>query len=83
MDIRIGKVTHFYDHISVAVVELSGALTLGDKIAILGHTTEFTQTVESMEVEHHKINSAPAGQEIALKVWDTVRKGDLIYKVVE
>ena len=83
MDIRIGKVTHFYSQISVAVVELSGELKLGEKIAILGHTTEFTQTVESMEIEHHKITSAQAGQEIALKVWDTVRKGDLIYKVVE
>lgn len=83
MDIRVGKVTHFYSQISVAVVELSDTLKLGDKIAILGHTTEFTQTVESMEIEHHKINAAQAGQEIALKVWDTVRKGDLVYKVVE
>jgi translation elongation factor EF-1alpha len=83
MDIRVGKVTHYYSRISVAVVELSAELKLGDKIAILGHTTEFTQTVESVEIEHHKINIAGAGQEIALKVWDAVRKGDLIYKVVE
>jgi len=83
MDIRVGIVTHYYSRISVAVVELSAELKLGDKIAILGHTTEFTQTVESMEIEHHKINSAGAGQEIALKVWDAVRKGDLVYKVVE
>ncbi|OGO25477.1 MAG: translation elongation factor-like protein [Chloroflexi bacterium RBG_16_52_11] len=83
MDIRVGKVTHYYSRISVAVVELNAELKLGDKIAILGHSTEFTQTVESMEIEHHKINSAGAGQEIALKVWGAVRKGDLVYKVVE
>lgn len=83
MDIRIGKVTHYYNRISVAVVELSGELKVGDKIAIVGHTTEFSQTVESMEIEHKKIQSAGPGQEVAIKVWDAVRAGDLVYKVVE
>ena len=83
MDIRIGKVTHYYNKISVAVLELSETLNVGDKVAFVGHTTEFSQPVESLEIEHHKIQSAGAGQEVALKVWETVRNGDLVYKVVE
>jgi len=82
MDILIGKVTHYYNRISVAVVELAGELRVGDQIAILGHTTEFTQPVESLEIEHHKIQSAATGQEVALKVWEAVRAGDLVYKVM-
>jgi putative protease len=81
MDILIGKVTHYYNRISVAVVELVGELCVGEHIAILGHTTEFTQPVESLEIEHHKIEKAGAGQEVALKVWEAVRAGDLVYKV--
>jgi translation elongation factor EF-1alpha len=81
MDILIGKVTHYYNRISVAVVELAGELSVGDRIAILGHTTEFTQPVESLEIEHHKIEKAGSGQEVALKVWEAVRTGDLVYKV--
>jgi putative protease len=82
MDILIGKITHYYNRISVAVVELAGELCVGDQIAILGHTTEFTQPVESLEIEHKKIQAAGAGQEVALKVWEAVRAGDLVYKVV-
>ncbi len=63
------------------MIELVGELRVGDRIAILGHTTEVTQPVESLEIEHHKIEKAGAGQEVALKVWEAVRAGDLIYKV--
>jgi hypothetical protein len=81
MDILIGKVTHYYNRISVALVELAGELSVGDRIALLGHTTEFIQPVESLEIEHHKIEKAGSGQEVAVKVWETVRIGDLVYKV--
>jgi len=83
MDIHIGKVTHYYTRLGVAVLELDDELKLGDTVLFLGHTTEFTQEVSSMEVNHHKIQSAGPGMEVALKVDDEVRKGDLIYKVVE
>lgn len=83
MDILIGKVTHFYNRISVAVLELEGEIKLGDRIAILGHTTEFTQTVESLEIDHQNVEVATSGEDVALKVWDSVRDGDLVYKVVE
>ncbi len=83
MEVQVGRVTHYYNRISVAVLKLTGDLKVGDRIEILGKTTEFTQLVTSMEVEHQKIPAASAGMEVALKVADTVRKGDIVYKIVE
>ncbi len=80
MDILIGKVVHFYNRINVAVLELNDELKIGDTIRIVGHTTEFTQTVESLEIEHLKVQSAGPG-EVALKLWEYARRGDEIYKV--
>ena len=83
MDIRIGKVTHYYSRLGVAVLELDDRLALGDIVLILGHTTELIQEVSSLEVNHHKLPSAGPGEEVAFKVGEAVRKGDLVYKVVE
>lgn len=83
MDIRVGTVTHYYDRISVAVLELTGELNIGDAIRILGRTTEFDQRIDSMEIEHQKVQSAGPGMDVALKVVEPVRKGDAVYKVVE
>lgn len=83
MDVRVGKVTHYYDRISVAVLELTGELKVGDTIHILGRSTDLDQSVGSMEIEHQKIQSAGAGTEVALKVIDRVRKGDAVLKAVE
>jgi len=80
---HIGRVTHYYKRIGVAVLELSGGLKVGDVVHIRGHTTDFTQPVESLEIEHQKIQSVGPGAEIALKVIERVRKGDAIYKVME
>ena len=55
MDIRVGKVTHYYSRISVAVVELSGELSVGETIHILGRITDIDQQVDSMEIGHQKI----------------------------
>lgn len=83
MEERIGKVTHFYNRIRVAVLDVSGELKMGDVIHIVGRTTDFTQGVKSMEIEHQKVESAGPGTEIALKVISRVRKGDSVYKVTE
>lgn len=83
MDIRVGKITHYYNHISVAVLELTGDLKVGDRIRILGSTTDFDQRVGSMEIEHQKIQSAGSGTEVALKVMESVSKGDFVYRIVE
>jgi len=78
---KVGRIEHFYSKAGVAVVEVSGPLKKGDKILIRGGTTNFTQVVESMEVEHEQLNEAKAGQRIGLKVADRVRENDMVYKV--
>lgn len=83
MNLLIGRVTHYYPRISVAVLDLTGALKAGDTVLIQGKTTDLTQHVESMEIEHHKIQSAGPGMEIALQVPEPVREGDKVYKVVD
>lgn len=80
--IEIGRVTHFFTKISVAVVELSGALTVGDTILVKGPTTDLEQVVDSMQIEHENIGKAEAGQSIGLKVEQRVREGDLVYKKI-
>lgn len=83
METKIGHITHFYNRISVAVLSLTDKLEVGDRILILGHTTDFIQNVSSMEIEHKKILSAGPGDEVALKVIEPVRKSDEIYKIIE
>ena len=75
----IGKVTHFFGKINVAVIELDSTLNVGDKISIEGPLTNFKQTVDSMQIEHENLDSAGKGQAIGLKVKDRVRVGDLVY----
>lgn len=78
----IGVVTHYYSHLGVAVAQLNkGSLTTGDTIHVKGHTTDFTQTVTSMEYEHQHIDQAGAGQNIGLKVIDHAREHDIVYRV--
>ena len=79
---EVGKVTHFFSKISVAVVELNAPLSVGDKIRIMGPTTDFEQTVDSMQIEHETVETAKAGQSIGLKVKEHVRETDTVYKTV-
>lgn len=79
---EVGKVTHFFTKISVAVIELKASISVGDRILIKGPTTNLEQTVESMEIEHEKVTRAEAGQSIGLKVDDRVREADTVYKIV-
>jgi putative protease len=79
----VGKVTHYYTHLGVAVVELEDELKIGDVIHIKGHTSDFTQTVDSMQIEHQPIEVAKPGQAIGLKVKEHAREHDIVYKVEE
>jgi putative protease len=81
METKIGRVTHFYNRISVAVLSLTERLEIGDKILIEGHSTELVQEVTSMEIEHQKVTSVGPGDEVALKVDEPVKEGDIIYKM--
>ena len=77
----IGKITHYFGNIGVAVIELSSALKIGDNIRIVGGDTDFTQVVGSMEVEHQKVDTAKKGEAVGLKVEQKVREGYKVYKV--
>jgi putative protease len=78
--VEVGKITHFFSKISVAVIELRGSLKVGDTIAIKGPTTDFEQLVDSMQIEHENVARAEAGQSIGLKVVQRVRETDVVYK---
>lgn len=81
-EIPIGRVTHYFPHVQAGVVKiLKDSLETGQTIKIKGHTTNFTLTIESMQVDHVPVNKADKGAEIGLKVNSRVRNGDLIYKV--
>lgn len=78
---QIGKVTNYYSKIMVAVIELTGPIKIGSTIAIKGATTDFTQTVDSMQIDREPIERAKSGQAIGLKVAEKVRPGDTVYLV--
>jgi len=78
---EVGKVTHFFDHISVAVIELSHALKAGETIHVKGATTDFTQKVDSMQIEHKAVPEAKKGQSIGMKVAEPVKEHDKVFVV--
>ena len=77
----IGKVTHYFSKIGVAVIELSDTLKVGETIRIVGGETDFNQVIESMEIEHQKVETAKAGDSVGLKVSQKVRDGYKVYKI--
>lgn len=81
-DFKIGKVTHYYDKIGVAIVELDGTLSTGDKVKFVrGGEDLFEQVVESIQIEHEKKDSAGKGDVIGLKVDQEVKEGAEVYKL--
>ena len=79
---RVGVVTHYFGAPSVAVVKLeSGTLRVGDTIHIRGHTTDFQQTVESLQVDHAPVSEVGPKDDFGMKVADHVREHDVVYKV--
>ena len=72
---KVGTVTHYYGNIGVAIVELSGKLSVGDKIKFEDGKHEFEQTIESMQIEHKDISSAKKGDAIGLKINEKVNEG--------
>ena len=77
----IGKVTHYFDHVGVAIVDLIDTLNIGDTIRIIGGEVDFTQEVESMEIDHEKIKTAKKGDSIGMKVSERVKDGYQVYKI--
>ncbi len=77
----LGKVRHYFAKPGVLTLLLEAALSVGDTIRVKGHTTDLTQRVERIELDHVGVPSASAGEEIALAVADRVREGDAVYKL--
>ncbi len=78
----VGTVTHYYSDLGVAIIQINkDRLKTGDTIHIQGHTTDFSQKVESMEYEHRRVEDACAGQSIGVKVIDHTREHDIVYRV--
>lgn len=80
---KIGFVSNYFSKISVAAVEITdGTVSLGDTLHFLGHTTNFESKVASMQIEHKSVTEAKRGDSVGIKISETVRRGDKIYKVV-
>ena len=79
----IGSVSDFFARPVVAAIELTAALKVGDRIHIKGHTTDLEVNVDSMQIRNALVTQANAGDPVGVKVSDRVRKGDMVYKVVD
>jgi len=79
----VGKVSHYFTRIGVAVIDLSDSLSVDDEISIEGASTNFKQKITSMQIEHKNIKKAKKGDSIGMKVDDRVREGDQVYRIVK
>ena len=82
-EIEIGKVTHYFSKIGVAAIQITqGSLGVGDVIHIKGHTSDFNQTIESMQIDNQSVQEATAGQSVGFRAAQHAREHDLVFKVV-
>lgn len=79
-DIKVGTVTHYYDKIGVAVINVLAPIKVGDRIKISGHDKEFEQEIASLQVEHQNIQTAKKGDDVGMKVDQPVKDGDEVYR---
>ncbi len=83
MENKIGVVEDYFAKVSVIAVKLEDELKIADKIHIKGHTTDFIQEVDSIQIEHKTVSNANKGDSVGIKVKERCRKGDVLYKIVE
>ncbi len=79
---EIGKIIHYYGHINVGIIELSDTLELGNTIHIKGQSSDFTQGIDSMQIEHASVTQAKAGDSVGIKVAQNVHPHDKVFKVI-
>lgn len=80
---RIGVVSHYYSHLGVAAMVLEEELMVGDTIHLKGHTTDFIQQVDSIQLEHKDVMEAKKGEDVGIRVKEHVREHDVVFKVAE
>jgi len=83
MEKQVGRITHYFAKIGVAAIELEGELKVGDTIHVKGHTSDWTQEVASIQIEHEQVEKAGPGDVIGIKVDGHAREHDVVYKVSE
>ena len=76
---KVGEVAHYFGKIGVAAIKIKGELKVGDTIHFKGHTTDFEQVVDSMQIEHQNVEKVKKGDDIGIKVKDHVREGDEVF----
>jgi len=81
--VQIGTVTHYFDHLSVAALSLSGTIRIGDRLHFLGRSTDFIQEVTSLQIEHQPVTEAGPGADVAIKVIQRVHPNDKVFKISE
>ena len=79
-DKPVGTVTHYFDHLNVAVLALTDTIRLGDTLHFHGHSTDFNQEVTSLQIEHKPVDVAKPGEDVALKVTQRVHPNDAVLK---
>jgi len=79
---EIGKISHYYGHLNVGIIDLADSLKTGDTIHIKGHSSDFKQNVDSLQIEHAVVPEAKAGDQVGIKVQQKVHPNDKVYKVI-
>ncbi|MBN1521832.1 MAG: hypothetical protein JW928_04800 [Candidatus Aureabacteria bacterium] len=80
---EIGKITHYFGKISVGIIQLTGTLKVGDTIHIKGAHDDFTQNVDSLQIEHDQVQEAGKGDAVGVKVKNKVHENDVVFKVLD
>lgn len=79
---EIGTVTHYFGHINVIIIQLSDTLKIGDTIRVKGHTSDFTQKVDSMQIEHASVTEAKSADAVGIKVEQKSHPKDKVFKII-
>lgn len=82
-EMEIGRVTHWFGHLKVAVIEITGSLSVGDTVRFVGHTTDFRQKLDSMQIDRQGISEAKKGDAVGIRIKERVRPHDKVFKIVE
>ena len=80
---EIGRISHYFSKAGVAALEITkGSLSVGDTVHVKGHTSDFKQTIDSLQIEHQAVDKVVPGQSVGIKVVQHAREHDLVYKVI-
>ena len=80
---KIGAISHYYGHLGVGIIKIEAeGIKVGDTLHFKGHTSDFQQTIDSMQIEHKDVQEAKVGDMVGMKVSEHVREHDEVFKIV-